>query len=52
MSNFHPLEVVARGSETQLQRGENVNVIVCTACSLVTVKKFILRKIQALLQSI
>ena len=24
MSNFHPLEVVGRGSETQLQVGENV----------------------------
>ena len=25
MSNFHPLEVVGRGSETQLQGGENLN---------------------------
>ena len=25
MSNFHPHEVVNRGSETQLQVGENVN---------------------------
>ena len=25
MSNFHPLEVVGRGSETQLQLGENLN---------------------------
>ena len=25
MSNFHPLEVVGRGSETQLPVGENVN---------------------------
>ena len=25
MSNFHPLEVVGRGSETQLQVGENLN---------------------------
>ena len=25
MSNFHPLEVVGRGSETQLQVGENKN---------------------------
>ena len=25
MSNFHPLEVVGRGSETQLQVSENVN---------------------------
>ena len=24
MSSFHPLEVVGRGSETQLQGGENV----------------------------
>ena len=24
-SNFHPLEVVDRGSETQLQVGENLN---------------------------
>ena len=27
MSNFHPLEVVCRGSETQLQVGENLNMI-------------------------
>ena len=27
MSNFHPLEVVDRGSETQLQVGENLNKI-------------------------
>ena len=26
MSNFRPLEVVGRGSETQLQVGENSNV--------------------------
>ena len=26
MSNFHPLEVVGRGSETQLQMGENVKI--------------------------
>ena len=25
ISNFHPLEVVDRGSETQLQVGENLN---------------------------
>ena len=25
MSNFNPLEVVGRGSETQLQMGENLN---------------------------
>ena len=25
MSNFQPLEVVVRGSETQLQVGENLN---------------------------
>ena len=25
MSNFHPLEVVGRGSETQLQVGEKLN---------------------------
>ena len=25
MSNFHPLEVVSRGSETQLQVGEKLN---------------------------
>ena len=25
MHNFHPLEVVGRGSETQLQVGENLN---------------------------
>ena len=27
MSNFHPLEVVGRGSETQLQVGENSNYL-------------------------
>ena len=27
MSNFQPLEVVGRGSETQLQVGENLNYI-------------------------
>ena len=26
MSNFYPLEVVSRGSETQLQEGENLNM--------------------------
>ena len=25
MCNFHPLEVVGRGSETQLRVGENIN---------------------------
>ena len=29
MSNFHPLEVVCRGSETQLQVDENLNEITC-----------------------
>ena len=28
MINFHPLEVVGRGSETQLQLGENVNSLI------------------------
>ena len=27
MSNFQPLDVVGRGSETQLQVGENLNQI-------------------------
>ena len=27
MNNFHPLEVVDRGSETQLQVGENLNYL-------------------------
>ena len=27
MSHFYPLEVVGRGSETQLQVGENLNTI-------------------------
>ena len=27
MNNFHPLEVVGRGSETQLQVGENLNCL-------------------------
>ena len=28
LSYFHPLEVVCRGSETQLQVGENWNTII------------------------
>ena len=28
MSNFHPLEVVGRDSETQLQVGENSNDLI------------------------
>ena len=28
MSHFHPLEVVGRGSETQLQVGDNLNYLV------------------------
>ena len=28
MSNFHPLAVVDRGSETQLQVGENLNYLI------------------------
>ena len=31
ISNFHPLEVVDRGSETQLQVGENFNYMVISA---------------------
>ena len=27
MTNFHPLEVVCRGSETQLQVGENLSYL-------------------------
>ena len=27
MSNFHPLEVAGRGSETQLQVGENLGFL-------------------------
>ena len=27
-SNLHPLEVVGRGSETQLQVGENLNYLI------------------------
>ena len=27
MSNFYPLEVVGRGSETQLQVGQNLNYL-------------------------
>ena len=27
MSNFHPLEVVGRGSETQLKVGEHLNCV-------------------------
>ena len=28
ISNFHPLQVVGRGSETQLQVGENSNYLI------------------------
>ena len=28
MSNFHPLEVVGRGSEPQLQVGENLSYLI------------------------
>ena len=28
MSNFYPFEIVGRGSETQLQVGENLNYII------------------------
>ena len=28
MNIFHPLEVVGRGSETQLQVGENINNLI------------------------
>ena len=28
MSNFHPLEVVSRGSDTQLHVGEHLNKVV------------------------
>ena len=28
MSSFHPLEVVGRGSDTQLQVGENFNYLI------------------------
>ena len=47
MSNFHPLEVVGRGSETQLQVGEKLNYFFITMgefsvtviyCTLVDVK--------------
>ena len=35
--NFHPLEVVGRGSETQLQAGEiqTIYLSICAACHLV-----------------
>ena len=28
MSNFHPFEIVGRGSETQLQVGEKLNYLI------------------------
>ena len=28
MGNFHPLEVVSRGSESQLQVGDNLNYLI------------------------
>ena len=35
MSNFQPLEVVSRGSETQLQVGENLNILNLRDTSLI-----------------
>ena len=35
MSNFHPLEAVGRGSEPQLQVGENLN---SSTYTLITIK--------------
>ena len=32
ISNYHPLEVVGRGSETQLQVGENLNYLIKRFC--------------------
>ena len=35
MSNFQPLEVADRGSETQLQVGDNLNYDMCRRCEAV-----------------
>ena len=34
MRNFHPLEVVGRGSETQLQIGKNLGYFLIRLCNL------------------
>ena len=39
MGNFHPLEVVDRGSETQLQVGEKFNYLIWRVNSIRSVKK-------------
>ena len=38
VSNFHPLEVVGRGSETQLQVGENLNKLTKIRANNVTTR--------------
>ena len=37
MSNFHPLEVVCRGSDTQLQVGEKLNKVTWKKLMLTTI---------------
>ena len=37
VSNFHPLEVVGRGSETQLQMGENLNYFISAGLTFLPV---------------
>ena len=50
MRNFHPLEVVGRGSETQLQVGENLNdlisALVVKTCMLWCIKYHLLLKVE------
>ena len=41
MSNFHPLEVVGRGSETQLQVSENLNKGIHCKMTLVLLNPYI-----------
>ena len=36
-SDFHPLEVVDRGNETQLQLGDNINKITLSVKGLVSI---------------
>ena len=41
MSNVHPLEVVGRGSETQLQVGENFDSTICCLLYVYRFKYFL-----------
>ena len=43
MCNFHPLEVVGRGSDTQLQVGENLNKVTQRAEACICLRRTVIR---------